>query len=400
VNRATRAAGNGAGFAALAFAATLACAPAFAEGAPISVSGSAGGWISRWEDRGSAFYPEGSAADYAGRAEAELHAEAGERSRCAFEGSLSIDAASGLASFSARELWAEWRPAEALALRLGRHRLGFGSGFGWNPSNDLDGARYATDPTAPRIGADAALLRFEAGGLVGFPLSLSLVGTLPKGSSGASLADGRAAAQVYALAGDLEIMFAGSLSDLGGDGESWLAGGWMTLPVGPVILGIEGSARKRSDLFRPDSGGLPVIDREVYGSVAATATLKAGDFLVIAEGYWNPAAYTREEFDRIAASTARTAFAQAVLSPGSVGEWHALGRVMWGSGDWSAALGAVVDLETGAFAASADAALALRGEATLALKAAIPADVRLLERDELGLSGRGWQARASVSVNF
>jgi len=383
-----------------AFACAAALGSAFAEGAPISVSGSAGGWFSLWEDRGSFLFPAGSAADYAGRAQAELRAEAGERSRCAFEGELSIDAASGEASFSARELWAEWRPAEALALRLGRQRLGFGSGFGWNPSNDLDSARYATDPAAPRIGADAALLRLEAGGLVGFPLSLSLVGTLPALSSGAELAEGRVAAQAYALAGELEIMLAGSLSDAGGEGESWLAGGWMTLPIGPLILGLEGSAHKRSDFFRPDAGGMPIADRGIQGRAVATATLKAGDFLVIAEGYWNQAAFTREEFDRIAASGARLAFARELLLPGSTGEWHALGRVMWASGDWSAALGAVVDLETGAFFASVDAALALRGEATLALKAAIPGGGSLLERDELGLSGRGAQARVSLSVNY
>ena len=386
--------------------------------APLAVSGSNGGWLSLWEDRGSALVPRGAAPAFAGGVDAELRAETsfsaetdfgagegfggepGTLSRAAFEGALSIDAAGGAVSFAARELWAEWRPIEAIALRVGRQRLGFGSGLAWNPSNDLDPPRYATDLNAPRIGSDSALLRLEAGGLAGFPLSLSLEGFLPPAAAGTSLAKGRAAAQIYALVGELELMLAGSLSDPGGSSESWLAGGWLTFPLGPAVLGLEGGLRSRADLYRPGAGGSPLADREAQGAVTATATLRSGDFVLMAEVNWSQGAYSREEFEAILASPWLAAYRGSILPPGSVGKWHGLARLAWAAGDLSAALGAVADLETGAFLASADLEVQMGGRAGLALKLAMPAGASLMGKDELGLSGRGWSCRAGVKVNY
>jgi hypothetical protein len=384
--------------AALPFALALAAPSTVPAEEDLAVSGSSLASFSFWDDRGSAFFPAGSAAAYFGSAKADLRAEAGELSRCAFEGSISIDAATGELSFSARELWVEWRPVSAIALRLGRQRLGFGSGLGWNPSNDLDPRRDPSDPTAPRRGADAAQLRLEAGDASGFPLSLSAVAMLP--SSGIELSDARLGAQAYALIGGVELMAACSAAGLGGETGSWLAGGWATLPLGSLVIGVEGSARLRSDLVRPGSGGLPVADRKAHYAAVATATLRSGDLVAVGEVYWDDAAYSRGELDAILASGAAAAWAAALCAPGSVGELHALGRLAWTRGDLSLSADALADLETGAFAASAEIATSFEGRATVGVKASFPGPAPALGRDDLGMPGRGWALRASVAVYF
>ena len=89
-----------------------------------------------------------------------------------------------------------------------------------------------------------------------------------------------------------------------------------------------------------------------------------------------------------------------MLAPGSVGKYHGLGRLLWSSGDWSFSAGGIVDLETGAFIATADTEVFMPGDSSLRLAATIPASENLLGADELGLSGRGWTALASISVRF
>ncbi|MDP3179575.1 MAG: hypothetical protein Q8M76_16815, partial [Spirochaetaceae bacterium] len=321
----------------LAVCAALAASAAFADTGGFSAQGSATSSLSLWEDRGSALFPKGSAARYAGSFRADLRAEAGELSRCAFEGSVAIDAASGKSSFAIRELWAELRPSPALplalAIRAGRQRLGFGSGFVWNPSNDLDPRRDASDPTAARAGADAAQFRIEAGDSVGFPLSLTAVCLLPAFAAGVDLSDVKSGAQAYALLGPLEVMATLSVSSFGDEGESWLAGGWATLGLGPAVLGLELAARKRADLYRPGAGGLPAADREVHVAATGTATVRAGDFVIVAEAAWDDAALSRDELDAILASPARASWIPALFAPGAVGDLHSLLRATWSSGD-------------------------------------------------------------------
>lgn len=367
---------------------------------PISIAGEASASFALWESRGSALAPAIESPASSSSVRLDLRVEAGELSRCATELSFSADAASSSYSFEARELWAELRPWGFLSFRAGRQRLGLGSGYGWNPCDDLDPERYATDASLPRTGADAAQLRLEAADWAGFPLSLFLVARAPQGGSSPSLADGKLGAQLYALAGVVELMLLGSLSDPGGDSESYLLGAWTTLPLGPLVLGLEASLRRRSDLYRPGPGGLPLLDEEAHGQAVATATLRSGDFILIGEAYWNGAAYGRDELELALSSPYAAAYASALLAPGSVGAYHGLCRILWSSGDWSASAGAVADLETGAFVASVQAELALQGEASLSLEAALPASSPLLERDELGLSGRGCLGRAAVSVHF
>ena len=401
--------------AAIAACAALAAGAAFAEPAlagvgsegagsadagGLSVQGSSTSSLALWEDRGYALFPKGSAARYAGSFRADLRAEAGGLSRCAFEGSIAIDAASGKSSFAIRELWAESRPAPALSVRAGRQRLGFGSGFGWNPSNDLDSRRDASDPTAARAGADAFQLRIEAGDFVGFPLSLTAVCLLPAFAPGIDISDAKLGTQAYALLGPLEVMATLSASGSGDEGQAWLAGGWATLGLGPVVLGLEIAARKRADLFRPAAGGLPAADREVHAAATGTATLRAGDFVIVAEAAWDDAALAREELEAILSSPARASWIPALLVPGAVGDLHSLVRASWSSGDWSAAAGGIVDLRSLAFVASAEASVSIQGSASARIRASIPGRAALLERDELGLLGRGWSADASISVYF
>jgi hypothetical protein len=386
--------------AALTFAAFALAATAYCEEPGISLRGSTTAAFSAWEDRGSALVPKGSAAPYSGAAGAELRAEAGELSRCAFEGAASIDAASGAVSGSIRELWAELRPISAISIRAGRQRFGFGSGYGWNPSNDLDPPRNAADPTAPRSGADAARLRLDASDALGWPLTLSVAGMLPDASSSVKLEDSKLGAQAYALLGPLELMATASASGFGGELDSYLAGGWATVGVGPLVLGLEAAARSRSDRYRPDSSGLPVADRELLGAATVTATLRSGDFVVVAEANWDQAALSRDELELILDSPAIARWAKPLAQAGSVGAWHSLARAEWASDDWGAAAGAVVDLETGSFIATAELSASVQGRADAKIAASLPGSIELLEDDELGLSGRGASIGASITLHF
>jgi len=390
--------------AALALAVALAAASAdataqdAASGGALAISGSIYGSFSAWQDRGSPIVPKGSADSFSGLAATQVRAEAGERSRCAAEGAVTVDAITGKLSFVARELWAEWRPADLVSLRLGRQRLGFGSGLGWNPSNDFDVRRDPSDPDAPRTGVDAAQLRLEAGGMTGFPFSLSVVALTP--ASGEGFEDARLGAQLYAYLGELELMLVASGSRIGLSDAPWLAGGWATAPLGPLVLGIEGAFRRRPDRLIPGSGGVPVAESGVFGALAATATLRSGDFVAIGEVYWDQASYSREEFREMLASPAPAAWAASVAAPGSVGPLHLLARITWASGDLSASAGAVADLESGAFLATGEVVAATGGAASASLKVTAPAVESALADDELGVSGRGWAARALVTVYF
>jgi hypothetical protein len=187
----------------------------------------------------------------------------------------------------------------------------------------------------------------------------------------------------------------------GGDGGDWLAGGWATFALGSLVIGFEAAARRGPDLFRPGPGGLPSQDLGVRASATATATLKAGDFVLIAEAYWNGAAYTRQELAAILAAPAYLPYYAATLGlPGSVGAFHGLLRLAWTSGDWSAAAGAVIDLGTGAFVCTAKVEASVQGKAGLGLELSLPAPAALLDDDELGLGGKGPAAKVSITAYF
>lgn len=386
----------------LAAAAPRACAEGAAGG--LSTYGSVSASFAAWEDRGSALIPRGSMAAWSGAARAEARAEAGSEgdgSRCAIEGCASIDASSGAASFALRELWAEWRPLEVLSLRAGRQRLGFGSGLAWNPSNDLDARRDPADPSAPRAGLDAACLRLGTGEASGLAASLSLVAALPE--TGEGLEATRLAAQLYSYVGGVELMAVGSCSRPGEAAGRWLAGGWATAGLGPFVLGLEGAIRKLPDRPAPGAGGLPVPAEGVFAALSATATLRLGDFTGAVEAFWDQASYSREEYRSALASGALLAWAPALLPIGSTGAFHGLLRAAWSSGDLSAAATALVDLGTGACLARAELSAASGGDAAARLSVSAPAALlgdSALEEDELGLTGRGLAAQASISVYF
>jgi len=387
----------------LAIVALAIAARAASAEAGVALFGSVAADIAAWEDAGSAFFPEGWADPRSASAYLDARAEAGssDGSRCAIEGRVAVDAASGKASYALRELWAEWRPSDFLMLRLGRQRIGFGSGFAWNPSNDLDPRRDAADPSAPRQGIDSACLRIEAGGGLGFPLSLAAVAVMP--GAGLDLKDARAGAQLYSCLGPVELMAVASASSLGSLGERWLLGGWGTVGIGPLVLGLEGAWRRLPARLSPGSGGGPVAEAGEYAAVTATATLRSGDFAAVLEASWDQASLSRDEYRAALASHDAAGWAAALLPPGSAGPFHGLARLSWASGDLSAALGGIIDLGSGAFLAQAELAASTGGNATARLSLCAPGSLLgggELDEDELGLSGRGLGAKASLSIYF
>lgn len=353
---------------------------------------------------GSAFVSSGEAPDYSAKAVAELRAESpsgsDRRAGFAFEASLALDPVAAATSFRVSELWAEWRPFAALSFRAGRQRFGFGSGYGWNPSNDLDPPRNPRDPAASRIGADALQASLDASSFAGLPLSLSLVALPPAFASGVDLSDSRLGARAYAYLGEIELMAVASASRLGEEDFPWLAGGWATAPLGPLVLGFEGSARKRDDYYRVGEGGSAVLDRGTYAAFAGTISFRSGDWLAVAEAYYDEAAYSRSDWDLIESSAplARTAWLPALASLGSVGPWHGLATLSWSTGDLSASAGAIADLETGATLLSGSFGLSIGGLASAKLELSAP--LGPVEDDELGISGTLWTAGASLAVYF
>jgi hypothetical protein len=379
---------------------------------PLAISGQVRASFSAWGDSGSALLPPGAA--YASGVTAELRAESPvpygspDSSRLAFEGEAALDAVAATTAFTLRELLVEWRPLSALSLRAGRQRLGFGSGFAWNPSNDLDPPRSPADPAAPRSGTDAVQLALDCGERSGLPLSFAVEAVPPTYATGVDLGDTRFAAQLYALIGEAELMAVASASRIGEGDFPWLLGGWATAPLGSLVLGLEASARRRTDLFAPAADGSPLPALGVMGACAATATLRFGDFVAVGEACLDQASYSREELARILASppSRRAAWATSLAPPGSVGLLHFLARLTWSRGDLSASCGAVVDAETGAFSASGEFAAMTGGRATILLRASAPSGITLADvlnprdDDELGLFGHLASAGASVSIFF
>jgi hypothetical protein len=383
-----------------ALLALLSAAGLAGEGRRIALAGSVVGSLGAWSDRGSAFVPAGTLPPWSGAVKGEARAETEGRSRCAMEGGIDLDPSTGAIGFRLSELWAEWGAADWASLRLGRQRLGFGSGFAWNPSDDLDPRRDPTDPTASRTGIDALQLRLDAGSAAGFPLSLSAVAVLPPGDPGAELADSRLGVQAYAYIGAVELMLVGSLGELSSPGSAWLAGGWATAPLGPFVLGLEGALRRRADAFRPDAAGSPVASDEAFAALVATATFRKGDWAVVGELGWDEAAYGRDELAAMLASPSKADWAALLASPGSVGPLHALVRVSWAPGDLAASCGAIVDPLAPAFLAMAELAWSADDDSVLRLQASMPGPRPEAPRDELDLSGRGLAALVSVAVYF
>jgi hypothetical protein len=398
----------------LAMTARALLARAEAGDAVLAVSGQARASFAAWADSGSALLPPGPAysADIAGELRADTPPESSpgsrDSSRLAFEGAVSIDPVAGRSSFTLRELWAEWRPLPELSLRAGRQRLGFGSGYGWNPSNDLDPPRSPADPAAPRAGADAFQLRLDGGGGSGPPLSIALEAIPPRYAPGVELRDARLAGQLYSLIGEVELMATASAARIGEARFPWLLGGWATAPLGPLVIGVEASARRRDGLYRPSPDGSPVGDSRILGACAATATLRLGDFVAVCEAYLDQAGYSRGELAAALASppSTRAFWAPSLAAPGSTGALHFLGRLSWGSGSLSASCGAIVDPGTGSFSASAEFGATTGDRASVRLRASAPSGIalgdlrRARDDDELGLLGRSWSGGATVSISY
>jgi len=207
------------------------------------------------------------------------------------------------------------------------------------------------------------------------------------------------AAQAYLYIGGVELGLVGDCADPAGDRPRWSAGAWGTVDLAGLVLGFEAAWRKTDMIPRPDAGGLPVADADPHLSALATASFRIGDFFLYAEGLYSGAGLSMAEAERVrSAPVAVLPDFAFIVSPGSIGEWHAAMGFEWSRDEWAWGIGALWDIEETAGAVSATGSWAVDDTAVLRLRAAIPILSETIS--EYDFSPCGWSVSASVEVYF
>jgi hypothetical protein len=197
----------------------------------------------------------------------------------------SCDPFTGAWTFALDELAAEWQPARALSLGLGRSRLAFGPCQAFSPANSFM-PRDPFDPRAGKKGLDGLRAGIAFGERA--PVDLRAEWILPSAAGNPDLADSSVLALASILLpaagilGQTELGAAGDIREAGRDGFRWCGGSWISADIAGFVLGAEAAARSPgyAASLAPSGGG------DIEWTAAFSANRKLGDFLALAESSW------------------------------------------------------------------------------------------------------------------
>jgi hypothetical protein len=286
-------------------------------------------------------------------------------------------------SWTAREAYAQYRFGSGLAVRLGKQRISWGSGFAWNPTNRVDPPKNPLNPSLEQEGALAARMDFIPNSWAGIILVAAQGETsfhdLPFSIPATKRRTAAVRARFLLRDTDLALVLSG------GTNQRRLTGFDLGRGLGGASVHLEAAFYKGAEIP-------PSRDGETFFRVAAGVLHTHGNTTVSGEYFFNGEGYSSRAFESYLQGLANsfTAAEDPRLPPvqrgaslsayllgagipysGGLGLRRHYLHVAWSRGEirgkWTASARAVLGLGDGGLALTPGLAYAPRGDVVLNL---------------------------------
>ncbi len=189
-----------------------------------------------------------------------------------------------------RQVFAEYKTPDGFLLRAGKQKIGWGSGFVWNPTARLEPPKSPANPRTEQPGIDAVRMDISPADWASITLvagrAQANLTDLPGSLSRKSDPQWSGALRARLLVNDTDI----ALTYLGGNDRAGLWGLDLGRTWGPIALHAESALYRGSeiDAARPD---------DKFLRVAAGALWTPGNSSLSFEYFWNSEGMNGSQFD-------------------------------------------------------------------------------------------------------
>ncbi|MDD5067713.1 MAG: hypothetical protein PHF84_11775 [bacterium] len=238
--------------------------------------------------------------DYVNRAEFKASLSSGTKNSMMIDARGRYSMADKESTFFLDQAYINLEPGDILKFRFGRQRIGFGTGYLWNPVNDLDIRKDVYELSRYTRGVDGikAVLDFTPRTI--FPFSFCFEVLPPEDTSGkVRLSGSRFGAQFYTLLGGVEFGLAGSYKKEQAREKDTLYGFYSSVDIAGFIAGLECAGSKKPDLnYFSESG---IFQKNRYDTQAVVSINKrlGESGLVVLEYFYNGFGFSNKEFDNM-----------------------------------------------------------------------------------------------------
>ncbi|MBN1823381.1 MAG: hypothetical protein JW803_03580 [Endomicrobiales bacterium] len=196
------------------------------------------------------------------------------------------------------QAYVNFRLSDMFTLKAGRQRISFGTGYLWNPVNDLDIEKDIYNPDKYTEGVDALKLGFDLTDKVSEPLGVYLEIVPPVVKSWKTDPEySKIGLQFYALHQNIECGFAASHKRNENSYDSTLLGIYGSLDIQGIIAGSEVSYSKSPGRVYFTKYGTAQRDgHALKGTLSLNKRVSEKSFVIV-EYFHNGAGLDKDEFD-------------------------------------------------------------------------------------------------------
>jgi hypothetical protein len=196
--------------------------------------------------------------------------------------------ADGDTEWTAREAYAQYAAGDGLQIRAGKQRVGWGSGFAWNPTSRLEPPKNPLNTGLEQEGALAVRTDWIPNAWAGVILvaaeNRSSATDLPFDTPMPRRRTAAVRTRFLVRDTDVALVFSG------GRGSRTLVGLDVGRTVGPISLHAEASSNRGAEL-------LPARDDERFARIVAGLLWTQDQTSLSAEYFWNGEGYAQDAFD-------------------------------------------------------------------------------------------------------
>ncbi len=241
-----------------------------------------------------------SISDYTGLLELKTNLNSGYKKMFNIETRARYDFVTKKENFYCDQAYVSYEDMKYLKFRIGRQRLGFGTGYLWNPVNDLDVNKDIYNPAKYVEGVDAIRCNFDFTSKYLKPTNISIIFVLPnKYDNNLDLNYSKVGIQSYIFRDGIEFGLLGSYNKNLGFQDSILYGLFSSIDLYGTIVGLETAISKKPNIkyFSKDRIYYKT-DFHIQTGFNINRRITDKSFLII-EYFYNGFGYDKNEFNEI-----------------------------------------------------------------------------------------------------
>lgn len=237
-------------------------------------------------------------ADYMNQAEFKADLSSGTKNCMVIDARGRYDMATKKSLFYLDQAYIGMEGADIFKFRFGRQRIGFGTGYLWNPVNDLDIKKDVYELSRYTRGVDGIKAVLDLTGRIAFPLNYSFEVLPPESTDGETrLSGSKFGAQFYTLLSGIEFGLAASYKKEHGKERDALLGVYSSVDAGGFIIGCEAAGSRKPDMSYFSETGIFYKSRPETQAVVSINKRISESGLIILEYFYNGFGLDSREFD-------------------------------------------------------------------------------------------------------